>query len=388
MPSPILSLLLALAPAAHAASEADEAEMDRIVQEMHALAARQQWKGVEQQYERLVDLERRGVVLAPAEHMLAVQSARSFGDIEGVVHRLGRAIQAGDPTASEQRSEVLARFGRVRLELASRPHGDWTLEQVPAPFAPDARAAIATADATLHERKRFAGFLPVGAYKLGEARFEVLAGNNETLIAIAGDGQAAGSKKPDADKKKGEEATDGAARTGLHARIGAGFGGATAPAAGVVAPPSGTGLTPVLGAGLAWRKGDLQISGLLLGRGLFGSAGAGGQQLYLGTAELLFGWDLGGVRLEAGPLYGVGAGRSTGVAASADPTVCGGGACESEQLSGTTLGAGGELGISLPLFDAGASQGGLDVHAGALGDGSRITPWVTVALGFSPGARP
>jgi hypothetical protein len=390
LPNP-LATLLALAPAAYAAPSAagaDEAERDRIVEEMQALAARQKWKGVEQLYARLLELEKRGVVLAADQHMIGVDAARTFGNIDAVVHRLGKAIQAGDGTAAAQRADVLSRYGRVRLELAAKPPGEWALTQVPAPFAPDARAAIERADAALHDKRRFVGFLPAGSYQLGEARFQVDAGTSESLVTIAGDGQATKSGGAAGPKEAGAKPADTEAVTGLHARAGVGFGGATAPTEGQLAPPSGAGLTPVLGAGLAWRKGKMQISGLLVGRALFGTAGDGGQQLYMGTAELLLGWDLGPVRLEAGPLYGVGAGSSTGVATSADPTACAGGACDAEVVSGTTLGAGGELGLAIPLFEAGKGSGGLDLHAGAIGDGSRVVPWVTLALGISPGGRP
>lgn len=383
--------VLALAPAVHAAQPdtgADDAERDRIVEEMQTLATRQKWKGVEDLYTRLLDLEKRGVVLKAEQHMMGVVAARTFGDIDSVVHRLSRATQAGEATAAAQRNDVLARYGRVRLELATRLTGDWTLAQVPAPFAPDARAAIERADTIIHEKRRFVGFLPTGSYQLGEASFQVDAGASESLVTIAGDGQAARSGGTNRSKDTRGEPANTEATVGLHARAGVGFGGVTAPKAGELAPPSGAGLTPVLGAGLGWHKGPLQVSGLLVGRALFGTAGDRGQQLYLGTAELLLGIDLGPVRLEAGPLYGVGTGSSTGVATSADPGACAGGACEAEVVRGTTLGPGGELGIAIPLFETNAGGGGLDLHAGAIGDGTRVVPWVTLALGISPGGRP
>ncbi|MEC7946686.1 MAG: hypothetical protein VX265_03900 [Myxococcota bacterium] len=386
MRSAILGALLAVAPAAHAASQAEEAERDRIVEEMKVLAARQQWKGVEQLYSRLLPLEKHGVVVAAEHHMLAVESARSSGDIDAVLDRLERAVQAGAPDAAAQREDVLSRFGRVQLELSARPADPWSLEQVPAPFAPVARAAIRHADAALHERRRFTGFLPAGTYQIGEARFQVDAGRTESLITIAGEGEAR-QNPTDPGTKSRPGSTQAAPKTGLRTRAGLGLGGATAPAMGVLAPPSSAGLAPVLGAGLAWRSGALHLSGLFVGRALMGTAGAGGQQLYLGTAELLLGWDLGAVRLEAGPLYGVGAGRSVGVAATADPTACVRNACEEERVRGTSMGAGGEVGVVVPLFRTGPAQGGLDLHAGAMGDGTRLLPWMTVALGFTPEVR-
>ena len=72
LPTTIMTLS-ALVPAAHAASQADEAERDRIVEEMQVLAARQKWKGVEQLYGQLLPLEKRGAVIAPEQHMIAVE---------------------------------------------------------------------------------------------------------------------------------------------------------------------------------------------------------------------------------------------------------------------------------------------------------------------------
>ena len=76
-----------------------------------------------------------------------------------------------------------------------------------------------------------------------------------------------------------------------------------------------------------------------------------------------------------------------GVAATADPTACVRNACEEERVRGTSMGAGGEVGVVVPLFRTGPAQGGLDLHAGAMGDGTRLLPWMTVALGFTPEVR-
>jgi len=332
--------------------------------------------------------------------MLAVEAARATGRIGDALERLERAIQAGAPTAARQRAELLGEFGRVQLELGARPAGDWTLEQVPAPFAPVARASIERADAALHERKRYTGFLPAGSYRIGERRFEVAAGDALIIIAISGVPSDQSERQrpsrdpsppprsPDAGAEGTSLAPEDATRTSVFARVGAGLGGVTAPPEGVVAPPPGVGLSPVVGVGHTWNRGDIQVAGLLAGRALFAGAGIGGQQLYLVSAGLLLGWDLDGVRLEAGPLYAAGGGRSTGVATTADPLACAAGACGSEQARGRTFGPGVELGSSVPLFRNDRSTGSLDIHGGAFTDGTRTLPWLTVALALSPGVTP
>lgn len=396
----LLSIVIALTCTASAASRADEAERDRLGAEMEVLAGRQQWNGVEQQYQRLTELVPLGVVLDAELHMLGVEAARASGRIGDALERLERAIQAGAPTAARQRAELLGEFGRVQLELGARPSGDWTLEQVPAPFAPVARASIERADAALHERKRYTGFLPAGSYRIGERRFEVAAGDALVIIAISGSPSDHGEpqrtsrepapprRSPETRKERTSRTADEATGARVFARVGAGLGGVTAPPEGVVAPPPGVGLSPVVGVGHAWKRGDVQVAGLLAGRALFAGAGTGGQQLYLASAGLLLGWHLDGVRLEAGPLYAAGGGRSTGVATTADPQACAAGACGSEQARGTTFGPGVELGSSVPLFRNDRSTGSLDIHGGAFTDGTRTLPWLTVALALSPGARP
>ena len=172
------------------------------------------------------------------------------------------------------------------------------------------------------------------------------------------------------------------------ARVGAGLGGVTSPPEGVIAPPPGVGLAPVLGVGHVWKRGDFHVTGLLAGRALFAGAGTGGQQLYLASAGLLLGWQLDGVRVEAGPLYAAGRGRSTGIATSADALACAAGACGSERARGSTFGPGVEVGSSVPLFARETSTGSLDIHCGAVTDGTRTMPWLTVALTLAPGARP
>ena len=389
-----LPFLLALAPAALAAADADDAERDRIRAEMNVLAGRHQWNGVEQLYGQLLTLAARGVAIDPATHMLGVQAARTDGRMNDVLDRLERAIAAGDRTAAGHRMTLLAEYGRVQIELAARPAGEWSFEQVPTPFDPTARAAIEHADQELHERKRFAGLLPAGTYRLGEQRVRVPAGENETIIVI--DGQTAESRRPPkAGPPEKPPALQDDARPGpyfgessFHVRVGAGLGVLTAPPPGVVAPPAGVGLTPVLGGGRTWRRGEFVLTGLVAARAFFASAGDGGQELYLGTAGVMAGWDLGDIRLEVGPLYGIGAGRSTGVAPSADPIACMAGACASEQTRGTTYGPGAELGLGIPLFEAGSGVGSLEVHAGAIADGIRTTPWMTLAIGVSPATPP
>ena len=66
---------------------ASEAEHTRLAQEMRSLSDRGAWRGVEANYERMLGLERRGVVLSYEDHLLGAQAARDLGRITQVYQR-------------------------------------------------------------------------------------------------------------------------------------------------------------------------------------------------------------------------------------------------------------------------------------------------------------
>ncbi len=377
-------LLLALAPAALAApSDADLAEQVRIDEEMKVLVTRGQWKGADQRYRSLVELETRGVVLTYAQHMLGVQIARSVGDLGEARARLTRAGQLGDTDEVRgQLADIDARFGRVDLEVDARAAGAWSLVLTPAPFAPDARAALEHANATLAQSRRFVGLLPAGTYALGTVEFEVEAGGNPVLLAVSGNASSGVARARTPDEPQEIEG-----RVGLRARASGGYGGATTPGSGVVAPPGGGGLAPVLVAGPAWRHGALELGAEIGMRGFFASAtAAGGQRVVGASIGAVAGWHAGPVLLEVGGVYVLGSGRSAGASEVAVPG-CRDGACDDEALTGSVRAGGAELGVGTRLWAVGAHALGLAAHGGALSDGDRTYPWVTAGLVLGPGGE-
>jgi hypothetical protein len=363
-------------------SDAQLAEQERIDTEMRVLAGRQQWKGVDHDYRRLLELETSGAPLTYAQHMLGVTAAKNLGDISAALNRLDRAALMGETDEVRGlQTDFNARFGAVRLEIEARAVGSWTLEMSEVPFAPDARAALDLANSQLRENRGFTGRLPAGTYRLGRAEFVVGAGGNEVLIAVS---SAANSGRPV--KTAPAEGTGSTSHAAWLVRAGGGFGTATSPEAGSVQPPAARGFAPVVGLGGTWGTDTLEFGGLAAWRAMLGgSKEAGSQQIHMATIGAMIVWHTSDLVFEGGPLYGFGTGQSVGAADTA-AAACSGGGCKTEEIRGGIRGGGAEVGARAPLFTTGATVAAIGLHAGALSDSARWYPWATATLTLTPSA--
>lgn len=350
---------------------------------MQVLVSRSQWKGADQRYRALLDLERQGVVMTYAQHLAGVQIARTLGDITEARHRLERAAQLGDTDEVRgQLADIDARFGPVDLEVDARAAGAWSLVLTPAPFAPDARAALVHANERLSTQRRFVGLLPAGAYAIGTVEFQVEAGGNPVLLAVSGNASSGVTRA-----RTPDEPSEVEPRLGVRARVGGGYGAVTSPADGVVAPPGGGGMAPVAVVGPALRLGALELGAELGLRGVFASATDAGGQRMLGLGlGAVAGWHIGPVLVEAGPVYVLGGGSASGASDGA-AAGCRDGGCASEALSGSIRAGGAELGIRAPVWALGGHDLGIGAHGGAVSDGARTYPWVTAAVVLGPGGE-
>lgn len=174
----LLTLLVAV-PVAHAS----EAEIKRLQTELHTLARRSTWTGVDRTYRALVDL---GVPLAGADHLAGYQAALQQGEPLLALYRVSRV------TASEGEEDSWNEAQRVRTTLTEQyglvafvvPEGrEPTLERLQMPFAPDQRAAIERATVLLKERRELRTLLPIGRYLVAGEPFDVAGGESwQTLV--------------------------------------------------------------------------------------------------------------------------------------------------------------------------------------------------------------
>ena len=162
-----LGLLLAGPLRADAADEVDAAEAARLTAELHTLAGKNAWAGVERTYDQLLDS---GARVERDALLVAAEAARHRGD---VLSRMVRLVEAhyreADPELASTIEALETQYGRVQLS------GEGTLQAAKAPFRPDARQSIAFAQEQLAEGDAFDGYLPVGSYTFAERTFDVQA---------------------------------------------------------------------------------------------------------------------------------------------------------------------------------------------------------------------
>lgn len=182
--APLLTCVLILPGLAHAQATPDQtpapdatttdaasAEHQRLSAEMARLAQRNAWEGVERSYQRILEL---GVDPSFDDLVLASEAARHRGDIAAARARLVTAsARRDDPDVIASLAEIDESYGAVVLH---REKGARGLAAEEPPFRPDRRAALAHATERVEQDGAFEGYLPEGAYTLGDREFEVAAG--------------------------------------------------------------------------------------------------------------------------------------------------------------------------------------------------------------------
>ena len=164
------------------AGSREQAELERYVEDMNALAERQTWSGVERNYAKILELE--GVDIPREVHLTAASAARSQGDMAAVLDRLKRAQELKkDEEVGAWINDIQENYAPV--ELRSVPPRSLALEPEAMPFEPDKRQAVELAALRLNEDGEFVGLLPVGAYTLNGREFEAVAGIT-TRVELSG----------------------------------------------------------------------------------------------------------------------------------------------------------------------------------------------------------
>ena len=167
-----IAAMVASAPAWGAT--AAEAEHIRLSEEMRKLASRNAWRGVEAKYNQMKELEKKGVALSAADHLLGVQAARQLGSVYDVYLRL-QAANALEPSPDLQGqiANIEANYGLVKLDVDDKFKGEFPFKPERMPMDPFKRTAIETAQKNVAEGRKFIGMLPNGRYTLGPRTFDV-----------------------------------------------------------------------------------------------------------------------------------------------------------------------------------------------------------------------
>lgn len=385
--------LLLFAGSAHAQS-ADEAERTRLSEEMKRLSTRNAWRGVDESYRRLEALMEKGVVVSYKDHFLGAQAARELGDLNGVYVRLQRAKAAED--TEEVRAwlgDIEANYGPVKLRVDPKFGGDASLAIAEMPFAPDQRRAIEAAQIALKDTRSYNGLLPLGAYTFGGQAFEIKPGGGAPMeMALL----------PSSMRESG--GGGGLSYVGPRADVGLSWLQTTAPADDVLAAGAFGGPGARLGVGVEvgftttlGLVAEVGYHNLLAGApdGVPENMGAQGTSMHLGYGWLAAAFRAGDLRIAAGPVYGLGVAKTTGMneyclTATNDPACSGVGSDETTldytSMTGSIRAGGAELGVFYGFLNFGNLQSGLGLHAGALKDDARWYPWGQIAFTVAPAA--
>ncbi|MEN9787867.1 MAG: hypothetical protein RLZZ299_3131 [Pseudomonadota bacterium] len=394
-----LFLLAAMAggfvPVAHA-GDLERAEHMRIYEEMKRMAQRNQWPAVEANYQKLLDLEKRGEKIEAREHVFGAQAARSLGDVTAARARFVRAREAG---ASEEQvapiAEIDASFAPVSIRIDRKYKGGAILAPTEPPFLPDQRACVDAAVARVAARASYDGLLPAGDYTLDGVTFTVVAGA-ATPVAV--------SLAPPPVAKVSVE---GLKWAGPRASLGVAFMNGGAPGeGGEAALQAGAfgGGGARASAGYAMGSGRFGVVGMVGYHSLFGTPSVDGKELeptalfdvkgnsmHMGYAWIAGEARLGRLWVAGGPIYGVGKAAVTGVAGAcaegggcADYPALAGDVGSYQRLSGTVFAGGGAGSVSYALIDLGKLSGAVTVEGGAQTDTFRWYPWGQLAFTLAP----
>jgi len=386
----LLSFLAVLsAPPAHAGSAEDEAEHVRLTEDMKRLSRRSAWRGVDEAYVKLLDLEARGVVLNYDDHLMGADAATALGDISAAYDRLERSTKFRTTDEVAQRiAAIEAAFGTVNITVEPKFVGAFALSSAEMPFAADQRNAITQAQGALTESRAYRGLLPYGEYAVGPKHFSLTHDGGPVTLSLT--------------QADGVQRAKGVAFVGPRVDVGAAFTSAGQPAfqQGELQPDAfaGAGARAGVGLQLGFESG---FGGLIeVGyHGMFGSkpdvAADPSYQLssagmHLGYGWLAGAWRKGGLDLALGPVLGFGSARATGLGgycAAGDcssVTATDGSALDYQAMTGSIITTGGSVAVSYLFLDLGRMQGGVGLQGGALSDGSRFYPWGQLGFTVAP----
>jgi hypothetical protein len=153
------------------------AEVYRLTEELHRLAIRQAWSGVERTWRVLHQAEG----LAVRDFLAAADAATQLGDVGAARLRLLAALDLEESRDVVERLWAIdSAYGAVTVSA----DGPTVLQSSGAHFFPVGRLAIERAQARLAETGRFEGWLPIGHYRVGGQEVEVRPGPHPMAVEV------------------------------------------------------------------------------------------------------------------------------------------------------------------------------------------------------------
>lgn len=370
-------------PVAHA-GEVEKAEHTRLSEEMRKHAQRNAWTAVEANFVRIEELAQKGETISFKDYMLGAEAARALGIASSCRKRLAAAI-ALDPKkeALDWIADIDANYGGAKITFDDKYEGPRGLTAAAPPFAPDQRMALEYATARIAAGEDFEGLLPSGEYTVGDKKLTVPVGPEKVAALSFGPPE----KEAFQLAYVGPRGTIGVAYTaagGLNESGLASEAGPQPSAFGGGGARFGVGVE----VGITERVGVIGEVGY---HNLFGATGVEEVPAYVvagDSVHLGYGWLAGSLRfgdlwLAAGPVWGAGRGKATGVEGSCEATEA---ECY-QRLAGSIYAGGAAGSVSWALMDISKLKGAITLEGGAQSDTYRWFPWGQVGLTVAPAGR-
>jgi hypothetical protein len=160
---------MALIPMVMAAETAEEAEMQRLRDQMRQYQESGAVEYSDKVYLQMVKLDPAGAYLTDSDHMMGAMASSTRGDIQTTMNRL-ELCQSTD-RAVQWRTFLWESTGSVSLKSIPNAEIVFMLGML----TPEQLAAVEFANNSLSNTGQFRGRLPNGAYQYGESHFVVSA---------------------------------------------------------------------------------------------------------------------------------------------------------------------------------------------------------------------
>lgn len=371
-------------------AEAEQAEMQRILEDMKQFREQGNWVAVEKKYQRILEFSKGTPTFEM--HVLGAEAASNQGNVSQVKVRLTKALALEEVEKTRQWLESLDQtFAPVTIKVPKKFETIPELQIAMMPFFPEQQLALGYAKEQIQANGKYQGYLPFGEYTIAGSTFTVAQGDTGTVVVVKPEGASTAVATGPSENTKSSTASDG-----MPLRLDLGFSAANAGESGVVGEALAFGgVGTRLGVGTSF--GLTGNMALVAEVGYHGMFGAGEEPSIQGVANIgyqatptvyhgAFTWLAGSmafsnIEVLVGPIIEFASVQTQGMTLNPSAVEYSVGQADYMPIQGTLLASGFSGGVTYAAFDLGYGlQGGLSSYVGAQSDGSRVYSWGQVSL--------
>jgi hypothetical protein len=380
----IVSTIVLISSVAFADSaEAEQAEMERILEDMKQFREQANWTIVDKKYGQLLDFSKGDPTYDM--HVLGAEAASNLGNVSEVSSRLQKALAIEEiPKTRQWLDSINQSYSPVTIRIPKKIESSPDLLIGMMPFFPDQQLAFAFAQEQLKATGKFQGYLPFGDYSIGDSSFNLSKGGTGEVVVV----RTGGTPK----NKPSPSSSDSIVAYRMDVGISAANAGQSS-SNGQALPFGGAGTR--VGVGASYPISDMiSVVGQIGYHGLF-SAGESpsvsgismvGYDVTPTVYHGVYTWLAGSMSLSQlevllGPTLEFANVQTQGLVLSDSQMEYTSGQGDYLSVQGALLASGLSAGVTYAAFEMGdGMQGGLSTFVGTQSDGSRWYSWGQVSF--------